>query len=77
LVWSNSSEVAHWQLVTTGKAAAGAEQSSDEAGQMVEGRTGVGGSFLGDVWNRDKGFPIHVGRRQPATTENRVARGNR
>jgi hypothetical protein len=55
LVWSDSSEAAHLQLEMANEATASAEQSSEEAGRTVEGRSKVGGGFLGDVRSRGNG----------------------
>jgi hypothetical protein len=55
LVWSDSSEAAHLQLEMANEATASVEQSSEEAGRTVEGRSKVGGGFLGDVRSRGNG----------------------
>jgi hypothetical protein len=68
LVRLDNSKMVRWRLAMAGEAVAGAEQSNEECGQTVEGGSGVGGGFLGDVWSRDKGGAIHVGRRRPAAT---------
>jgi hypothetical protein len=68
LVRSDNSKVVRRRLAMAGEAVAGAEQSNEECNRTVEGGSGVGGGFLGDVWSRDKGGAIHVGRRRPVAT---------
>jgi hypothetical protein len=51
-----------------GKAVVSAEQSSEEHSRTMEERSGVGGSFLGDIRSRDNVGPTHVGRRRLAAT---------
>jgi hypothetical protein len=52
-LWSGRTAQRRWAMI--GKVVAGVEQSSEEVGQTVGGRSGVVGNFLGDVESRGKG----------------------